>query len=130
MPKKPLNPLVQLAKLILSEIDKFAHKYDMATDKKAFVKTIGDLHNLPPENKSLYAKVTLELGITDDIYNDCVLHEFNKHSQQDGVNHTGDSDRLYAMCDFIVQAYVDVSINFALMVMSLKMQTYWEGGHF
>ena len=109
MPRRPLNPLIKLAKVMPSEIDRFALRYDMAEDKKEFVKTIGDLHNLPPENKSLYAKVTLALNITDDVYNDCMLYMLNTHSNQNGVNHTGDSDRLYAMTDFIVQAYVDVS---------------------
>ena len=124
MPKGTINPLVKLAKLMPSEIDKFARKYDLADDKKAFCKAIGDLHNLPPEKKHLYAKVTLAVGITDDVYNDCMIHMFNNHSKQDGVNHTGDSGRLYAMCDYIVQAYIDVSrslVTFHTLVLTGTM---------
>ena len=113
MPRKPLNPLIKLAKIMGAEIDRFPLRYDMADDKKEIVRSIGDLHNLPPENKGLYAKVTLALNITDDVYNDCMLYMLNHHSNQNGINHTSDSDRLYAMSDFIVQAYVDVSIFFS-----------------
>ena len=117
MPKGTINPLVKLAKLMPSEIDKFARRYDMAENKKEFCKTIGDLHSLPPEKKYLYAKITLAVGITGDVYNDCMIHMFNNHSRQDGINHTGDSDRLYAMSDFIVQAYIDVSSNLSFIVL-------------
>ena len=62
MPRRAINPLIKLAKLMPLEIDKFARQYDLADDKKAFVRTIGDLHNLPEENKSIYAK---DFCITD-----------------------------------------------------------------
>ena len=93
-----------------AEINCFVLCYDMADDKKEFVKSIGNLNYLPPEKKSLYAQVTMAINITDDVYNNCMLYMLNNHSNQNGINHAFNSDRLYAMSYFIVQAYVDVSI--------------------
>ena len=108
---KKVNPLIALAKIMRSEIDKFAKKYDECDDKPALVRSLGDLHNLSDAQKKagMYAAITNAVGITDDIYNDCQLHIFHHHSNQGGVNRCGDSDRLRALSDFLVQAYVDVS---------------------
>ena len=108
---KKVNPLIALAKIMRSEIDKFAMKYDQSEDKPALVRSLGDLHNLSAAQKEqgMYAAITNAVGITDDVYNECQLHMFHHHSNQGGVNRCGDSDRLRALSDYIVQAYVDVS---------------------
>ena len=80
-----------------AEINHFALHYEMAKNKKEFVKSIVDLHNLPPEKKSLYAQVTMAINITDDVYNNCMLYMLNNHSNQNGINHAFNSDRLYAV---------------------------------
>ena len=105
------NPLTALAKIMHPEIDKFANKYDQAEDKDALIHSLGDLHNLSEAQKStgIYALVTKAVGITDNVYNDSMLHMFHHHSNQNGVNRCGDSDHLRALSDFVVQGYVDVS---------------------
>ena len=109
MPRKPVNPLIKLANIMPEALDKFAAKYDDAIDKKAFVREIGDLHNLSENQKGMYAQITLAVGITDDVYNDTFIHLFKNHSQQGGINRQGDSSQIYTMADYLVQAYVDVS---------------------
>ena len=91
------------------DVDTFACKYDDAIDKKAFVRGIGDLQTLSENQKGMYANITNAVGITDDVYNDCYIHIFREHSHQGGINHNGDTPRIYAICDFLVQNYVDVS---------------------
>ena len=124
---KKVNPLISLAKIMRSEIDKFAVKYDNAEDKDALIHSLGDLHNLTDIQKSngMYASITNAVGITDDIYNDCLLHMFHNHSNQGGVNRCGDDDRLRALSDFVVQAYVDVSssnISSCLLKVSFTLE--------
>ena len=109
MPRRLPNPLIQLAKLMSGEIDKFALRYDESSDKKAFVKALGKLHNLPPAMRHLYAEVTNAVGITDDVYSDAQIYMLTYHSNQHGIDKSGDGDRLRALVDFIIQAYVDVS---------------------
>ena len=47
MPKQKPNPLIKLAQLMCGELDKFALKFDESSDKKALVRSLGKLHNLP-----------------------------------------------------------------------------------
>ena len=91
------------------EIDKFTLRYDESSDKKAFVKALGKLHNLPPAMRHLYAEVTNAVGIMDDVYSDAQMYMLTYHSIQHGIDKSGDGDCLRALVDFIVQAYVDVS---------------------
>ena len=109
MPRKPVNPLIKLANVMSEEVDKFAARYDDAIDKKEFVRNIGDLQTLTENQKGMYANITNAVGITDDIYNDTFIHLFRNHSHQGGINRQGDSSRIYAMADYLVQTYVDVS---------------------
>ena len=53
MPHKPVNLLIKLANIMPEALDKFAAKYDDAIDKKAFVREIGDLHNLSENQKGI-----------------------------------------------------------------------------
>ena len=117
MPRKPVNVLIKLAKVMEEEIDIFAAKYDDAIDKKQFVREIGDLQTLTGNQKGMYAQITNAVGITDEVYNEAYIHMFRNHSNQGGVNKTGDGSRIYTMCDYIVQTYVDVS-NFGSYVVS------------
>ena len=98
------NPLTALAKIMHPEIDKFANKYDQAEDKDALIHSLGDLHNLSEAQKStgIYALVTKAVGITDNVYNNCMLHMFHHHSNQNGVNRCGDSDHLRALSAFLL----------------------------
>ena len=109
MPKQKPNPLIKLAQLMCGELDKFALKFDESSDKKALVRSLGKLHNLPPAMKHMYAEITNAIGITDDVYNDAQIYMLTYHSNQRGVDRSGDGDCLRALVDFIVQAYVDVS---------------------
>ena len=108
MPKQKPNPLIKLAQLMCSELDKFALKFDESSDKKALVCSFGRLHNLPPSMKHMYAEITNAIGITDDMYNDAQISMLTYHSNVRGVDRSGDGDRLRALVDFIVQAYVNV----------------------
>ena len=82
MPKQKLNPLIKLAQLMCGELDKFALKFDESSDKKALVRSLGKLHNLPPAMKHMYAEITNAIRITDDMYNDAQIYMLTYHSNQ------------------------------------------------
>ena len=82
MPRQKQNPLITLAQLMCGEIDKFAIKYDESSDKRAFVRSLGKLHNLPAAMKHMYAEITNAVGITDDVYSDAQIYMLTYHSNQ------------------------------------------------
>ena len=129
MPHRPVNPLIKLANAMSDDIDKFAAGYDDAIDKKLFIRNIGDLYRMSENQKGMYANITTAVGITDDVYNDTFIYLFKNHSQQGGINRQGDSARIYAMADFIVQAYVDVSLHSDTVTsfpFSIKVSVYMQ----
>ena len=67
MPRRPVCPLIKLAKVMAEYVDSFAEKYDDAIDKKEFVRQIGDLQTLTANQKGMYADITKAVVI-DDTY--------------------------------------------------------------
>ena len=94
-----------------SELDQFACKYDNAEDKEEFHRSIGDVVVLSRDNRDLYIKLTTALGITDGVENELDLYLIYHHSNQNGKNRMGDRDRVYAMMEYLIQTYVDVSFS-------------------
>ena len=111
MPRRKPNPLVTLAKAVPTDVDKIALEYDSATDKEQFIDDLGDLMKLRRDNISLYARLTLALGIHQKVEEETEQYLILYHSNQGGVDRSTDNNRVYAMMMYLVQTYVDVSFS-------------------
>ena len=93
------------------EVDEFAKAYDKAEDKAEFRLAIGNTVVLHNENIALYAQLTKAIGITEAVESDTGLYLIYHHSNQGDINRMGERDHVNATTDYLIQTYMDVSIN-------------------
>ena len=73
MPHGKINPLVNVAKEMLGEAVKFGKRYQSAENPDAVIQSLGKLHSLCGSDADLYTPITLAIGITDEVYQGCVM---------------------------------------------------------
>ena len=79
MPCQKKNQLIELAKLIPQEIEKFGEVYKQAEDKPTCIRGIGDLIALRSENSALFTWLITALKISDDDIDNCELYMLMNH---------------------------------------------------
>ena len=73
MPRGRINPLVNVAKEMLGEAVKFGKRYQSAENPDAVIQSLGNLHSLSGSDADMYTPITLAIGVTDEVYQGCVM---------------------------------------------------------
>ena len=110
MPPRKINPLIATAKRLSADLDVFALAYDASSDKDSFMLCLGDTMELRKDNHALFCRMNYALGINQQVEEEAEEYIRLYHSNQNGIDKLRDQKRIFALINYLICKYIDVSL--------------------